>query len=195
MCGGNELANAFAHAPVNGLPTGGSSSGGSISLEEARISVAWCAQQMTADCSTHFVGITKNTGQCHCAKSSSADTECASKETANHFFERMLPECTVTNSNKLPGTACECLPGFKGSITWSNRVTTSTCTPTQCTGLSSFTDGTVTTSRGDLYGSVATFACNHGFKLQDTPPITCNALNADTTWPTNGCTGVLLRWS
>ena len=183
MCGGNELANAFAHAPVNGLPTGGSSSGGSISLEEARISVAWCAEQMTADCSTHFVGITKNTGQCHCAKSSSADTECASKETANHFFERMLPECTVTNSNKLPGTACECLPGFKGDITWNNRATTSTCTQTQCTGLDALTGVIVTKSRSDQHGSVATFTCEPGFMLTGAQNVSCSAPNDDSNWP------------
>jgi len=34
----------------------------------------------------------------------------------------------VANSNKLAGTACKCLPGFKGEITWSGDTPSGTCT-------------------------------------------------------------------
>lgn len=206
MCGGNKYVDdgsnqgAYALAPVNGKATGRvGTPGPAITLEEARISVAWCAEQMKSDttCSTHFIGVVKDDGQCYCAQSSNTDDECETLETNNYLFERMLPECTVAHSNKLPGTACKCLPGFKGAITWSNRATSSTCTLTECTGLDSLANGLVSKSRSNQHGSVATLACDTGFQLQGSSSVACSAPSADASWavpsPAPRCTGTLLR--
>ena len=191
MCGGKQFdlsgQGAYALAPVNGVANGRvGTEGASISLEDARISVAYCAEQMKnePDCSPQFIGVVKNDGRCWCAQSSgTANTDCSTLETNNHFFERMLPACTVAHSNMLPGTACTCLPGFKGDITWNNRATTSTCTQTQCTGLDALTGVIVTKSRSDQHGSVATFTCEPGFMLTGAQNVSCSAPNDDSNWP------------
>ena len=205
MCGGKNYSDAnsqgaYALAPVNGQARGSVGTPGStITLEQARISVAWCAEQMKndPDCSTHFIDVAEANGQCYCAQSSNTNTSCATLETDNFLFERMLPECTVAHSNKLPGKACKCLTGFKGTITWRNRVTSSTCTPTECTGLDSLTNGTVAKSRGNQHGSVATLTCNDGFRMVGTSSMTCSAPSANTNWPVPApapiCIGALLR--
>ena len=206
MCGGKKYLDdstdegVYALAPVNGRATGDvGTAGPALTLEQARISVAWCAEQMKSDtdCSTHFIGVVKADGQCYCAQSSDVDTACDTLETTTYLFERMLPECTVTHSNKLPGTACQCLPGFKGTITWTNRATSSTCTLTECTGLDALANGTVSKSRSNQHGSVATLACDNGFELQGSSSITCSAPSADASWavpsPAPSCTGTLLR--
>ena len=101
--------------------------------------------------------------------------------------------CTVENSNQQPGTACQCLPGFKGEITWSGHTHNGTCTATKCTGLT-FGNGNVVKSNGDRHGSMATFTCNEGFVLTDTSSTTCNAAIADATWPTPpSCVGMLFE--
>ena len=106
--------------------------------------------------------------------------------------------CVVTNSNRQPGTACQCLPGFKGEITWDGDSTTSesSCTATNCTDfVESLANGDFTKSNGDLHGSVATFTCDNGFELVGGASITCSAASADTPWPTAQptCAGALLR--
>ena len=105
--------------------------------------------------------------------------------------------CTVENSNRKPGTACQCLPGFKGEITWDGDSTTSEsiCTATKCTDFAdSIANGKFVKSRGDLHDSVASFSCNTGFKLVGDASITCSAASADAPWPTApGCTGTYLR--
>ena len=209
MCGGKQFdlsgQGAYALAPVNGVANGRLGTPGiDMTREDARISVAYCAEQMKNDpsCSTQFIGVAPNNGTCWCAQSSGDDnSNCATLE-ANYFlFERMLPECTVAHSNKLPGTACKCLPGFGGNITWNNRALapSSACTQTRCTGLNAPNDVILTKSRSNQHGSVATFTCNDGFKLGGTSSITCAAPSANTSWPTPStapsCTGVLLRWS
>ena len=92
MCGGKKYLDAagegvYALAPVNGRATGDvGTAGPAITLEEARISVAWCAEQMKSDttCSTHFIGVVKDDGQCYCAQSSDTDdgTESSGKDIA-----------------------------------------------------------------------------------------------------------------
>ena len=93
-------------------------------------------------------------------------------------------DCNVENSNQESGTACECLPGFEGDIIWSGDTTSSTCTPTSCSGVpDQIANGDVTKSNGDRHGSVATFVCNDGFKLVGTASINCSAPSANASWP------------
>ena len=68
-CAGAE--KAYALAPVHDQTKGMQHlTGGSISKEDARISVAYCAEQMKTepDCSKRFVGVSMKDGQCWCAK-------------------------------------------------------------------------------------------------------------------------------
>ena len=77
-CGARNV-NAYAHPPVDGVPHGqmGTEPDSALSKEEARISVAWCAEQMkgASDCSTEYIGVSKGNGHCWCAK---AGTSCSS---------------------------------------------------------------------------------------------------------------------
>ena len=104
--------------------------------------------------------------------------------------------CVVTNSNRKPGTACQCLPGFKGEITWDGDSTTSesACTATNCTDfVESLANGDFTKSNGDLHGSVATFTCKDRYILFGPSSITCDAPIEDAAWPSviASCIGVL----
>ena len=105
--------------------------------------------------------------------------------------------CTVKNSNRKPGTECECLPGFRGEITWNGDsiTNTSACIATKCTHfVDLIVNGSFSKSRGDVHDSVANFTCDNGFELVGNASITCNALSADAPWPTApGCTGAYLR--
>lgn len=103
--------------------------------------------------------------------------------------------CSVQNANHQPGTACQCLPGFKGKITWSGDTYTGNCTATKCTDfVDQVVNGTVEKSNGDLHDSVANFYCNDGFKLTGMSTITCSAPSTDTLWPkAPSCMGMLLR--
>ena len=69
-CVGAE--KAYALAPVNGRANGMGMSGVAISIEDARVSVAYCADQMKNElnCSKRFIGVSKKNGQCWCAKAS-----------------------------------------------------------------------------------------------------------------------------
>ena len=105
--------------------------------------------------------------------------------------------CAIANSNQLPGSACNCLPGFKGDITWSGGTASGGCVATRCTGtVAAPANGGVQKSRVDQHGSVATFACNDGFKLVGAASISCDALREDAPWPmptpAPSCKGMLL---
>ena len=104
-------------------------------------------------------------------------------------------DCNVENSKQESGTACECLPGFEGDIIWSGDTTSSTCTPTSCSGVpDQIANGDVTKSNGDRHGSVATFACEAGYTLTGSESITCDAPSADAQWPqAPECIGVLFK--
>ena len=67
-CVGAE--KAYALAPVHGKANGTRTPGVAISKEDARISVAYCAEQMKneTDCSKQFIGVSMKDGQCWCAK-------------------------------------------------------------------------------------------------------------------------------
>ena len=68
-CGGDT--KAFALPPANGLPQGQQTTPDeAISKADARISVAYCAQQMkdAIECSTEYIGVADDTGHCWCAK-------------------------------------------------------------------------------------------------------------------------------
>ena len=71
-CGGNT--KAFTLPPANGLPQGQQTaptgSDTTISKADARISVAYCAEQMkdATECSTEYIGVADDTGHCWCAK-------------------------------------------------------------------------------------------------------------------------------
>ena len=73
-CGGNT--KAYARAPANGVPHGqgseptGTAEEKAISKADARISVAWCAEQMkgASECSKEYIGVSKDNGHCWCAK-------------------------------------------------------------------------------------------------------------------------------
>ena len=105
--------------------------------------------------------------------------------------------CNIVNSNNAAGLACTCDIGYRGAITWNGATPNGTCAPTQCMGshANAPANGDVRKSNGDNHGSVATFICNTGFKLNGATPITCNAASADAAWPapntTPQCTGKL----
>ena len=93
--------------------------------------------------------------------------------------------CNVANSNNAAGSDCSCKPGYKGTITWSGATASGSCKQTKCTGANANApaNGAVTKSNSENHLSVATFSCNKGFKLNGATPITCNAENADASWP------------
>ena len=64
------VKKAYALAPVHGQANGVHLPGVDISKEDARISVAYCAEQMKKepDCSKQFIGVSMKDGQCWCAK-------------------------------------------------------------------------------------------------------------------------------
>ena len=70
-CGGSNT-KAYALPPANGLPNGQLTNGPSspTSKADARISVAWCAEQMkgASECSKEYIGVSKDNGHCFCAK-------------------------------------------------------------------------------------------------------------------------------
>ena len=75
--GCSSLPKAYAYAPVNGAATGGISQldpAVEISNDDARISVAYCAEKMKDEptCSTEFIGVSKSDGRCYCIKTSSS---------------------------------------------------------------------------------------------------------------------------
>ena len=82
-CGGNT--KAYARAPADGVPHGqdseptGTAEEKAISKADARISVAWCAEQMkgASDCSKEYIGVSKDNGHCWCAK---AGTSCSGSD-------------------------------------------------------------------------------------------------------------------
>ena len=69
-CAGAD--KTFALKPVNGQANGMHMSGAPISREDARISVAYCAEQMKNEpnCSKQYIGVSVRNGQCWCAKKS-----------------------------------------------------------------------------------------------------------------------------
>ena len=105
--------------------------------------------------------------------------------------------CTIENSNNADGLACACNDGYRGSITWNRATASGSCSLTLCTGSHADApeNGIVTKTNGDETGSVATFSCKNGFRLNDAMPITCSAVGVDTPWPapnsTPQCTGKL----
>ena len=44
-------------------------------------------------------------------------------------------------------------------------------------------NGAVAKSNSNYHGSVATFKCNNGYKLNVATTITCSAASADAAWP------------
>ena len=70
-CGGSNT-KAYALPPANGLPNGQLTNAPSTptSKADARISVAYCAEQMegATECSTEYIGVADDTGHCWCAK-------------------------------------------------------------------------------------------------------------------------------
>ena len=87
---------AYAYAPVNGAATGGTTTATSpaITRDQARISVAYCAEQMKdeAACSTEFIGVSKSDGRCYCIKTSSSCTDAYQNflTSTGHFFQSKL---------------------------------------------------------------------------------------------------------
>ena len=79
MClDGEWLDNAFADNPICGGSSGGTtarSNSQALTEDDASISVAYCAASGASDdCSSSFVGVNKNTGQCYCVKSMDCDS-------------------------------------------------------------------------------------------------------------------------
>ena len=72
-CAGDTKAYALAPA-ANGLPRGQQTeptgSAKAISKADARISVAYCAEQMkdATECSTEYIGVSNGNGHCWCAQ-------------------------------------------------------------------------------------------------------------------------------
>lgn len=130
--GANE---AYALAPFNGQPTGSHSPSYLFTdKEDARISVAWCLEQMKNhdECSKQFIGVANSNGHCWCAKKGGDcynDQTIGSLTSRGHFFELSLPSCDIQNSFQEQGTNCTCLPGFKGSITWVGDTASGDCSP------------------------------------------------------------------
>ena len=71
------MDNIFAENPICGGSSGGTAQTISQALTEddASISVAYCAASGASDdCSSSFIGVNKNTGQCYCVKSMDCDS-------------------------------------------------------------------------------------------------------------------------
>ena len=87
-CVGAE--KAFALAPVDGRANGTDIPGVTISKEDARISVSFCAERMENElnCSKQFFGVSKKNGHCWCAK---ASDNCSNfvrfTNNIGHFFQ------------------------------------------------------------------------------------------------------------
>ena len=88
-CVGAE--KAYALAPVDGQANGMLIMPGvAISKEDARISVAYCAEQMKnePDCSKKFIGVSMKDGQCWCAKENdNCDNFVSFTSFVGHFFK------------------------------------------------------------------------------------------------------------
>ena len=98
MCDGCWLASAgcagaekaYALAPVHGQANGMHMPGVAISKEDARVSVAYCAEQMKnePDCSKQFIGVSMKDGQCWCAKENgNCDNLLVFTSFVAHFFQ------------------------------------------------------------------------------------------------------------
>ena len=81
MClDGEWIDNAFADNPICGGSSGGtterSNNSPALTEDDASISVAYCAASASgaSDCSSSFIGVNKNTGQCYCVKSMDCDS-------------------------------------------------------------------------------------------------------------------------
>ena len=96
-CGGSSTT-AYALAPVGGYADGRTGSPGStITREEARISVDYCAEKMmdSPECSTEFIGVAHTNGHCWCAKKGGAcnvgtDIHDLGDTSKGYFFQRKL---------------------------------------------------------------------------------------------------------
>ena len=86
LCKNGEFwsAGAYAYNPKDGKPNGGSSAGSRIWLEQAQVSVVYCAEQMKGECSERFVGIAPNNGHCYCVKTGD---DCAETLLGGYTFE------------------------------------------------------------------------------------------------------------
>jgi len=109
-------------------------------------------------------------------------------------------ECTIANSDKQPGSACKCLSGFTGEITWNGTKHSGQCISKtkyayyyyymygdvpECTNPPTKPEnGDVVFSNGNYEGSEATFTCKRGYNSGGTPKIECKIVdNANTPWP------------
>ena len=84
------VKKAYALAPVHGQANGVHVPGVDISKEDARISVAYCAEQMKKepDCSKQFIGVSMKDGQCWCAKQNDkCDNFVGFTSFGAHFFK------------------------------------------------------------------------------------------------------------
>lgn len=136
MCSGYFL-DLHALAPVYGKPTGSFDPGPAISKENARISVAWCVEQMKkienlAECSKQFVGVSGVNGACFCATYGGdcreSNNDIKSLRDAKMFFKLSLPLCNINDESYIPGGDCECSFGYKGIMTLQGNTYSGICT-------------------------------------------------------------------
>ena len=179
MCGGcwlgdpdcGDAKKPYALSPFNGQATGRyDDEGPRISKDKARISVAWCLEQMKdySECSKRFGIVDENNGRCWCVK---AGGEC-NADKSDSIFAKSIHLFELSNEDP------ECTAGSFVNITALED-------PYK----------TVTFSKGNKYGSEATFGCNDGFVLDGPPSITCEAARLNDIWPTAAsCIGLLLIW-
>ena len=126
-CVGAE--KAYALAPVNGQSNGMDMPGVTISKDDARISVAFCAERMKNElnCSKQFIGVSKKDGQCWCAKESdNCDNFAGFTKYIGHFFqvkegskknsegvsERVFEGAVAVDSARRLSTACTRVHAF-----------------------------------------------------------------------------------
>ena len=76
--------DAYAYEPRSGEPDGGSKKGSKISVEDAQISVAWCADKLKGECSQKFLSVSERTGQCYCVDK---DDDCTNTKSGGYTFE------------------------------------------------------------------------------------------------------------
>lgn len=107
--------------------------------------------------------------------------------------------CAIENSNKQPGSACKCLTGFTGDITWDGTKHSGQCVEDasyvyyyyyddgnlECTNPPTKPEnGAVAFSNGNYDGSEATFTCDRGFDPSGATKIECKIVgNKNTPWP------------
>ena len=111
ICTGRWFPNAYAYKPVDGLPRGGTTWGGSLSADDALVSLPFCVDALAKDsnCDSNVIVISQTNGHCRCVYTGD---QCGEKvETSSFAFERMHSGVLGVGEDGskvcCPATACD----------------------------------------------------------------------------------------